>query len=380
MVQSGQCVIVARRFVNGSLVPINDCTVAPDIANQRVNLVGNCSGDLVVSCDSGRTQDGVGVSSPPNGSFLSDLTASPSTSVVAGEQVVITATVEDLTLVQSVRWSASGGTLNPDTGLMAHWAAPRGLTEITDETVTLQITQLSGTVTQKNIVLHVFPDSATLNGARITSITAEPSIVQPGGLVTLTASVANAQEVLSIQWTASIGTLLSDQGYSVKWRAPTVLQHDTEAVLTVTTLGQNADVHAAQVKVLIQAENRAADAQIVDAYAHLIAAVQAEDIDALMRLVSPDYLQGGTDYNGFQASFESFFRNYKRVQMIVNIDAIYFDNALDPHLAHVRFEQCITGFNPATQATEVIDDENRTMSWRNESGVWRMLGDQKGKP
>jgi hypothetical protein len=60
MVQSGQCVIVARRFVNGSLVPINDCTVTLDIPNQSVTLVGNCSGDIVITCDSVHVQGGVG--------------------------------------------------------------------------------------------------------------------------------------------------------------------------------------------------------------------------------------------------------------------------------------------------------------------------------
>jgi hypothetical protein len=122
------------------------------------------------------------------------------------------------------------------------------------------------------------------------------------------------------------------------------------------------------------------DPQITNSYALLIGAVEDEDINALMQLISPDYLQDGTDYNGFQASFESFFDNYNDIRMDVRIDSIDYDDNNHPEHALVRFEQRITGLNPATQATEVIDDESREMIWRYEDSRWKMLGDQLGSP
>jgi hypothetical protein len=122
------------------------------------------------------------------------------------------------------------------------------------------------------------------------------------------------------------------------------------------------------------------DPQITDAYRRLVGAVQAQDINALMALVSPDYLQDGTDYNGFEASFESFFENYNDIQMDVRIDAIDYDDNNHPEHARVQFLQRITAYNPATLATEVIDDETREMIWRYEDSRWKMLGNQSSRP
>jgi len=60
-IQSGRCILVVRRFVAGQgLVPVTDCTATLNTSDQSINLVGNCSGDLVVTCDSVHIQGGVG--------------------------------------------------------------------------------------------------------------------------------------------------------------------------------------------------------------------------------------------------------------------------------------------------------------------------------
>jgi hypothetical protein len=60
MVRSGQCVLVARRFVNGALVPILGVTVTLDTDNQTITVVGDVSGDIVITCDAVHAQGGVG--------------------------------------------------------------------------------------------------------------------------------------------------------------------------------------------------------------------------------------------------------------------------------------------------------------------------------
>jgi len=60
-VRSGRCILRVRRFVAGQgLVPVTDCTATLDTSTQSIILVGNCSGDIVVTCDEPHVQGGVG--------------------------------------------------------------------------------------------------------------------------------------------------------------------------------------------------------------------------------------------------------------------------------------------------------------------------------
>jgi len=60
-IRSGRCVLRVRRFVAGQgLVPVTDCTATLDTSTQSVILQGNCSGDLVVTCDETHVQGGIG--------------------------------------------------------------------------------------------------------------------------------------------------------------------------------------------------------------------------------------------------------------------------------------------------------------------------------
>jgi hypothetical protein len=61
LIQSGQCRLVVRRFVEGTgYVPVTDCTATLVPSTQSISLVGNCSGDILVTCDSVHRQGGVG--------------------------------------------------------------------------------------------------------------------------------------------------------------------------------------------------------------------------------------------------------------------------------------------------------------------------------
>jgi ketosteroid isomerase-like protein len=122
------------------------------------------------------------------------------------------------------------------------------------------------------------------------------------------------------------------------------------------------------------------NSQITDAYALYAGAVEAEDIHSLMLLVSPDYLQDGTDYNGFEALFQSIFQKYDNLQMDVYVSDIKFNDNNHPDQATVQFEQRITGFNPASQKDEVIVDAPLEMLWQYEDSRWKMLGDQQRNP
>jgi hypothetical protein len=60
-IQSGRCVLRVRRFVAGQgLVPASDCTASLDTSTQSIILGGNCSGDIVVTCDLTHIQGGIG--------------------------------------------------------------------------------------------------------------------------------------------------------------------------------------------------------------------------------------------------------------------------------------------------------------------------------
>jgi hypothetical protein len=60
-IRSGKCVLRVRRYVAGQgLVAVSDCTATLDTSTQSIILVGNCSGDIVVTCDETHVQGGVG--------------------------------------------------------------------------------------------------------------------------------------------------------------------------------------------------------------------------------------------------------------------------------------------------------------------------------
>jgi hypothetical protein len=61
LIQSGQCRLVVRRFVEGTgYVVVTDCTAELVRNIQSIVLTGNCSGDILVTCDSVHRQGGVG--------------------------------------------------------------------------------------------------------------------------------------------------------------------------------------------------------------------------------------------------------------------------------------------------------------------------------
>jgi hypothetical protein len=186
-------------------------------------------------------------------SYVTGITVSPSASVASGDTVTVTVTVSDSTLFKSAKWTADGGSLSASTGLAVQWIAPT-ITVASDFTLKVAVQQTNGLTDNEKVIIHVSPVSAIVSGARITSVSSSPTSVNPGEVATLTVAVASQADVADgPRWQADSGTLLSDQGYSVQWRAPSNVTSDQQATLTVTTLGVNGDAHSAQVKVVVLA-------------------------------------------------------------------------------------------------------------------------------
>ncbi len=118
----------------------------------------------------------------------------------------------------------------------------------------------------------------------------------------------------------------------------------------------------------------AADA-IEARYAALSARIERRDLNAIMDLVSRDYLHDGQDREDFRFAFESLFAELDRISARFVVRDINFDSTR-PEFADVSFDGIITGTNLRTGTLETRD-VGGFMVWRRESGSWRMFGNQE---
>ncbi len=186
-------------------------------------------------------------------SIITGIRVSPSATVNPGDQVTLTATVTDSTQVRTATWRASGGTMAVSRGLTGVWVAPAELEEPAGFAITLEVFMNDGRKDQETVHIQVIAPDVSLSGARIINLTSSASIVGPGQEVSLQVSVANSSETARVSWSASAGHLVSEEGFQVKWIAPTQVEQDLPVTITVTTVGQKREVFSASLNLLVSA-------------------------------------------------------------------------------------------------------------------------------
>jgi hypothetical protein len=192
-----------------------------------------------------------GSSTSNSGARITNITTNVA-SVAPGGSATATVTVANTQDVISTQWSADIGTLLSNTGFSVQWRAPAAAAQDEEATLTVTTLGVNGDVHSAQVKVLVQTGGGTLSGARITSASTDKATVSLSEIITATVTVASQADVADVQWTANIGTLVSNKGYSVQWRAPDNLTQNQTAVLTVTTTGVNGDTHSAQVNVLVE--------------------------------------------------------------------------------------------------------------------------------
>lgn len=121
---------------------------------------------------------------------------------------------------------------------------------------------------------------------------------------------------------------------------------------------------------------RAAD-RLVEAYRSLARAIEREDIDDVMDLVSVDFFDRGITRRQFRDAFEEVFFFYNQIDAEFVVSDVEFDSNR-PEFALVFFDGIITGVDVDTGQLVTVDRiEDGSMIWRREGGTWRMYGDQR---
>ncbi|HEY3282966.1 MAG TPA: nuclear transport factor 2 family protein [Armatimonadota bacterium] len=118
-----------------------------------------------------------------------------------------------------------------------------------------------------------------------------------------------------------------------------------------------------------------ASSGIVARYNRLQSAVENKDIDRVMSLVSPHYLQSGQTYDDFRQAFVSLFADLATISATFSVVRINFDST-NPEYADVTFDGLIVGRNLQTGQIE-RNDVGGQMIWHREGGDWVMYGNQQ---
>lgn len=185
--------------------------------------------------------------------IITGITVSPSNVVNSGTTVTLTATVRDSTKLKQAVWSADGGTMAVDIGLKGTWIAP-DVKENTTYTITLVATETTGLSDTQLVRVAVSPATTSTSGARITSLTAQSSVVKPGAEDTFTVTVANSSNLVDVSWSADYGSFVTNRGTTVKWLAPIDVQADQWVTINVVTTDTSGAADTAQLRVLVSGQ------------------------------------------------------------------------------------------------------------------------------
>ncbi len=120
--------------------------------------------------------------------------------------------------------------------------------------------------------------------------------------------------------------------------------------------------------------------QIYAANQSWVNAVVNKNGTQLDQIVSPYFLNNGTNANGWLNVFDQIFADYDSLEMTVKINKITYDDNSLPSLANVLFDFMITGVRRSTGVRTTIFDSSTgaeaELIWRYEDGRWKQYGNQ----
>lgn len=119
---------------------------------------------------------------------------------------------------------------------------------------------------------------------------------------------------------------------------------------------------------------------IETAYQRLAQAIRSADLNAVMALVSTDYIQDGVDYQGFRGVFADYFSTHSNVQASFQVTDVSFEVIDGTDVAFVTFSSSISGVRLGDLVVDREDNTDAQMVWIKQGGQWLMFGNQQTQP
>ena len=162
--------------------------------------------------------------------IVTSVTASPATVITGGSSTISCEAVSPYSSSLTYTWVATGGTLSSSGGKIVTWTAPT-----TTGTYTITVVVSDGSTTTSNSTQITVNDP---EDPVITNLKSTPTkvAINKTSVLTCEASDPNGYS-LGYSWTASGGTLLSSNGPTVEWRAPSSA---TTSAVSVTVTNSKA--------------------------------------------------------------------------------------------------------------------------------------------